>query len=289
MSILTQCHALPRRLGRGLRYILWVLSGRLGFRIRLGSPARATALIVYYSPARARHLRTQVRNLLRCAFIDRVVTVSHNPDLDLAPYVAGLGDRVTAINSCRSKGCGGRWTTARALNADYLIVIDDDMLLFPRQIAGIFSHLTAMPEALHGVSGMAQMPDGGLEYHDREDLTVDFLCEVYALTAGHLRRYAELEGELAQSPSLAQAVESCADFIVVSRSGSVRPRIHNVGHLFRCSTHKQEGLAVHQRVGFRETVLTVVTALQHRDPAERVQSQTLPNSAACDAVASVVK
>jgi hypothetical protein len=233
----------------------------VGFRVSLPLSQTVTVLIAYYNPARARHLPSQVRNLLKCSFVDRIVISNHNPRIDLAPLLAVPRNRVVLVSNKEERGCGYRWRVAQRFKCDYLIVIDDDMLLFPSQIARLFMHLVSEPSVPHGTCGMLQVAKGDLEYHAEQEMTVDCLSEVYALTTTHLTRYAALEARLSQDIVTEEAIQCYADFAVISRTGAYKPKIHNVGHLFRCATFKETGIAVHRKDGFREAVRRVLAAL----------------------------
>ncbi len=144
-----------------------------------------------------------------------------------------------------------------------MIVIDDDILFFPRQLAKLFKYLVNEPEIPHGIAGMLYLENGELEYRERENMAVDFLCETYAVTGEHLKRYMELKNLVASSDALTEMIDSAADFMVISRTGSRKPKIHRIGRLFKSSTFKQAGIAVHKEEGFGQSLLEVCQALNN--------------------------
>jgi hypothetical protein len=142
-----------------------------------------------------------------------------------------------------------------------VIVVDDDILIFPWQLRRLFLHLIAEPEGPHGFTGMLHATDEEFRYCERDELSVDCLCEVYAVTRQHLERYAELEEFLSRDGEIAKTIEAAADFMVISRCGSRKPRIHDGGHLFRCRTFERPGVAVHKGQGFWSGAADVWRAL----------------------------
>ncbi len=261
----------------------WRLRGRFGWQVPLNREGALTVLVAYYHPARTRYCAAQVRSLLKCAFIERVIISNHNPLVRLELPARLRDKRITMIQASEKRGCGHRWHVAAAFNPRYLLVIDDDVFLFPEQIARLFGHLLDAPERPHGMAGMRRLPDGRLEYHCQKNLDVDFLCEAYAVTLGHLQRYLKLEDRLRQNGVSLASVDGYADFAVVSHTGTRRPAIHDLGHIFRCPSFKTPGIAVHRTSGFEEAVGEVVHALDILDasgpprPASAGPAAALPS------------
>lgn len=248
-------------LTRRIRYTLWTLGSHAGRPVSCGASAQATVLIACYSQERARNLGPQVRHLLKCTFVERIVLSNHNPDLRLP---ADLPDdpRVVVVAQPVSRGCGFRWFVAQSFNPDYLIVIDDDILLYPRQIAALFDHLVTEPDVPHGMTGMSEVADTEFVFVERDEMEVDFLCEVYAVTGEHLRRYRALRMRLEEVEHMGDLIDRAGDFAVVSQTGNGPPRIHDVGRIQRCETFDRVGVAVHKDEAFAETVHEVSQALK---------------------------
>jgi len=249
------------RLARRVRYGLWCASGRVGRSVSLDVAQRLTVLITCFHPVRVVHIDALVRHALRCRFVERVVVSSHNPDVKAEALVRVTDRRLTFLNAPERRGCGHRWTVAAALDPEHLLVIDDDILLSACQIAGLFQHLVGLPAVPHGLSGFRQLDAGGGDFVDRQDVTVDYLCEVYAVTRQHLRRYAELRTRVENVAPVGELIDAVFDFVVVGRTGSGRPRIHDLGRILRCETFKTPGVAVHKREGFEAQMLQVAEAL----------------------------
>ncbi|GIK40319.1 MAG: hypothetical protein BroJett011_41520 [Chloroflexota bacterium] len=207
------------------------------------------------------HIEPQVRNILKCNFVDKLIISNHNPDVHIDDRIKIKDKRLVFINQNVKRGCGYRWLIADELDPEYLIVVDDDILLFPSQLAKLFKHLVNEPEIPHGISGFLHLENSELEFHEKENRTVDFLCETYAVTRNHLNRYMELKKLVAKNDALNQMIDSAADFMIISQTGSRNPKIHHVGRLFKASTFKQAGVAVHKEENFGESLGEVGRAL----------------------------
>jgi hypothetical protein len=252
-----------RRFARKIKYLLWKANGYFGRRITLGTPQKVTVLVTYYSPTRMKHIDPQVRNILKCQFVDKIIVSNHNPEIRIENMVKIRDERLVFINQKSQRGCGYRWIIANEFNPEYLIVVDDDILLFPSQLRIIFKNLINEPEIPHGISGMLHHANGDFEYYEKMDMQVDYLCEIYAVTRQNLHRYLELESFVTKDDSLSKMIESSADFMLISQTGSQNPKIHNVGRLFRCPTFNEPGVAVHKAPGFDANMVEVSRALNN--------------------------
>ena len=245
-----------------VKTVLWVLTGYLGSPITLATPHTVTVLITYFNPVRMRNINHQIRNTLQCSFVERLIISNHNPDVNIQDFIKIKDSRITVVNQPAKRGCGYRWLVAKDFSFEHLIVIDDDILLSPVQLTQLFKHLIAQPDIPHGLSGMNCVPTGGFEFHDRHEMDVDFLCEVYAVTRHQLMRYMDVASRISSDETIAQSLEMTTDFMVISQMGAARPRIHEVGRLFRDETFKMEGVAVHKGPEFDQRVEHVLQTLQ---------------------------
>jgi hypothetical protein len=250
-------------LTRKIRYSLWVLNGYFGRKLSMDTPQKVTVLITYYHPARMKNIEPQIRNILRCTFVDRVIVSNHNPDIKIEERVNIKDERLIFINQNVRRDCGNRWRIAGTFHSEYLIAIDDDIFLFPSQLRKLFKHLIRAPEIPHGFSGMSRVENDNFQYYERKNMDVHYLCEVYAVTRQHVERYFQIEELLAaQDASFAEKVERYGDFIVISQTGSHNPKIHKVGRIFRNQTFKTPGVANHRDDEFGATILEVSQALE---------------------------
>jgi hypothetical protein len=254
---------MKRNFLRQIKYWLWALNGLVGKKFRLESMRKVTVLIAYYNPARMVHVNHQLRNIAKCDFVDRIVVSNHNPDLRIEALIHVKDKRITTLNQNVRRGCGYRWDVALGFSPEYLIVIDDDLLLFPSQIKILADKLMSDPERPHGFAGMIQDENGYIEYTELGDQSVDYLCEIYAITGKQLQNYMALREKAVTSDiSLVPVVENAADFVIVSKTGHRKPQIHRAGRLFRCPTYNETGIAVHKEAEFQNNLLDVSKALE---------------------------
>lgn len=244
-------------------YYLWVLNGHIGWKVALDAPSKLTVLITYYNPIRTKHLNHQIRNLLKCRFVERIVISNHNPEIKIEELVKVSDRRLFLLNQSTRRGCGYRWLVAEQFSPADLIVMDDDILLFPWQVRKLFAALLAESHSPHGFAGMLQQADGSLDYVQKTEQPVDYLCEVYAITGRMLEQYMQLKDRVETNPEIARSIESTADFVIISQTGAMKPRIHYAGHLLRCPTFNQTGVAVHKEQAFLDDVSAVVHALHN--------------------------
>jgi hypothetical protein len=254
---------IAKEFAKKIIYFFWVFSGRLSPMVGFTSGEKLTVLITYFNPIRLRHVNHQIRNLLKCNFIGQVIISNHNPRLRIEEFVKVSDPRLVLLNQDVQHGCGHRWLVATQFSPTYLIVMDDDILLFPWQIRKLFAALLTELDVPHGFAGMMQQQDGSLDYHQKADQAVDYLCEIYAITGQMLNQYIQLKDQIATGPEIAQSIESTADFVIVSQTGALKPRIHYVGHLLRCPTFNQAGVAVHKEQEFLKDVHSVAHALNN--------------------------
>lgn len=248
---------------RGLRYLLLDLNGYLGRTVSIDGSQKVTVLLTYYHPARMKRINSVLRNYLKCGFVERVVVTNHNPAVDIREKIKVLDERIVCINQDVRRGNGYRWRVANSLDAEYFIVVDDDVVLFPEQVRILFQHLLSDPAVPHGFAGQIHHGNEDFEYRERENNEIDYLCELYAVSRTHVKRYAEIEDLLArQDATLAGFVERFADHIVISQTTPRRPVIHKIGRLLRSETFKSEGIATHKNDDFYDGVIKVCRAVK---------------------------
>jgi hypothetical protein len=249
-----------------------VLNGYFGKVISLETPQKITVLITYFDPLRIEKINHQIRNIVKCNFVDKIIISNHNPDFRIEDRVSIKDERLIFLNQDVKRACGYRWQIVKQLHFEYLVVIDDDMLLFPTQLKTLCEQLILEPEVPHGFSGMVYLGTGEYEYHEKENAAVDFLCEVYAITKAHVGKYFEMQTLLAkEDKSLLDAIEHLGDYVVISQTGTHNPRIHKVGKLFRQETFKMPGVANHQDEAFKVVLARVseaVEKIRHQISAE---------------------
>jgi hypothetical protein len=254
---------LLKKLLRKLKYIYWVLNGYLGWPIHSMQDRKTVVLLTYFNPVRMDDIDSQIRNILKCTFVEAIVISNHNPDVRIEEKVNIRDNRVKFLNQDIRRACGYRWRIAGQLASEYLLVIDDDILLFPSQLKTLFEALIKDPSVPHGFSGMVMAEDGGYEYFEQVDMRVHYLCEVYGVAKKHINRYFEMEQLLAeQDKSLPDVVERLGDYILISRTAEENPLIHDAGRIFRSATYKSQGVANHKDKEFLQVLSDVTRALR---------------------------
>jgi hypothetical protein len=245
------------------KYLLWTLNGYIGKQISINSTHNATVMITYYYPIRMKHINSQIRNILKCKFIEKVIISNHNPEIKIEDKITINDKRLVYINQNRRRGCGYRWHIAKTLSADYIISIDDDILLFPFQLKELFQHLVQEPQLPHGFSGFILLENEEIQYRERQNIDVNYLCEVYAVTKKQIELYFEIERLLVEKDrSFLDLIENYHDFIVISKTGSPNPKIHKVGTIFRSDTFNTPGVALHKDEQWASSVFDVSRAVQ---------------------------
>jgi len=252
-----------------LKTLLWVFSGTLGRQVSIESPQKLTVLITYFNPVRMKKINHQIRNILKCTFVERIIISNHNPKIHIHDKVKIKDDRLVMLNQPVQRGCGFRWHVAYEFDPEYLIVIDDDFFLFPSQLTSLFNYLLAEPGIPHGLSGMCYLSDGNFEFRDKEDLEVDFLCEIYAVTKSQLHYYMEIYDQISSDDEIARIMDATADFMIISQTGLSKPKIHHVGRLFRDETFQMEGVALHKNQMFDKHIAQAFDVIRKLDFAER--------------------
>jgi len=217
-------------------------------------------ILPYFSRERIKHARYMVRLLLRCDFIDQIIATNHNPALDIFKWIDIKDTKVKLINNNVTKrGPGFRWIIANTLDSEYFLIIDDDFLIFPKQLAILFTHLIEEPGIPHGLSGR-QSIDG--KFHARENMQVEVLHQIYAVTRDHIKKYREIADAVRlYQPDIYPLIEEISDDIVISMTGRNKPRIHDVGYNLRCHTAKAKGVSLHQEESFWEKRLALKKVL----------------------------
>ncbi len=236
---------------------LWTLHGYLPWPVAADTHARLTIVIPSYHATRARNLAPLVRACLRCAFVERVVVSNHNPAVRLADWIDERDPRLQLIEQGRRLGCGYAWTVASQYDGQYFFVIDDDQLLYPSQIARLFRELVAAPAVPHGLCGEVRG-----RCVDRQELEVEVLYNVYAVTRAHVETFhARTRALLASGQVVNDDIEYFSDDIVVSQSGNGKARIHDTGFILRCRTGNLTGVATFKEAGFSDARTRVAAAL----------------------------
>lgn len=208
--------------------------------------------VVLLSYGRAANLDTIVAACLACPFVQRVILSNNNPELRMRDFVSQRDRRLQITD--QSKRCfpSKRYELARDSGDEWLLCIDDDTFLTPRQIRSLFESLLADPSVPHGIAGENFRPEAGFAKYlfgaPGTPETVDCLVWAYAFTHRQAKRYFELLQKL----GIDNATFSANEDIVLSLSGEARPLVHNFGTLHLCGSRDAEDVATSKQAGFRE-------------------------------------
>jgi hypothetical protein len=249
-----------------LQTIVWRLRVRWGPAVSIDSDARLTVVLLSY--LRPANIEPIIRGALKCEFVNKIVVQNNNPDIDIHDWVTVSSDRVRIYNSPTRQGAGSRWSVALGENETFYLAVDDDVFLFPGQIAELFSRLLEDASVPHGVHGVlydqGETGSGGALVHlARREARVDVLHQLYLTSHDHVRRYQEILVALKErSPKLLEIASRFGDDVVISHCGAGAARIHNVGLITTCASWAKKGVALHQLDDFLKDRLLLFRAIK---------------------------
>jgi hypothetical protein len=229
-----------RKAERHVIHLAWILNARFGPKLSTDLTEKATIIIPSYSLERIKNIEPLTRNLLKCAFVEKIILTNNNPQVTIDHYVKIEDPRVKIINQTVRHGCAYRWELTGLENAEFLIGIDDDLLLFPKQIGYLFKRLVEKPEVPHGLIGTFDS-----NYYLNREMEVD-LASV-------------------------ESIEFWSDDLIISRTGTGRPNIHDAGYILRCETAVKTGVALYQDEEFkprRDEVRSALDTIGSSNPSD---------------------
>ena len=247
-------------LERGIRELLywkWRIESYLSPNIELGVKEKVTIILASYYEKRARNLEPLVRILLKCNFVEKIILSNQNPELPIERWVKSKNNRFVIINQPVKCECGFRWTVASKEDADYFIIIDDDILIKPKQLSVLFLKLIDQPEIPHGLAGF--LKDDHKIYQESD---IDTLCNIYAVSKDHVRLYLKFSSELAKDGSITNEMIGISDDIIISKTGNAKAKIHDAGFLLECKSFYANDVALHKSPDFFKNRPIVTEALK---------------------------
>ncbi len=250
MSLLTSASiATARRTLNFVWTIAWRLRVRFGPDVRIEGPERLTVILLSYR--RPQNIEPIVRAALKCSFVQDVVVQNNNPEVDIDDWIGISSERLRTYNSPTRLGPRSRWTAAARVGGTHYLAIDDDVFLFPGQLAALFSQLLRNPDVPHGVHGVVYLEAGEPAHVARSEGSVDVLHQLYFVTDRHVNRFHEVLAKLADhAPEVRALLNRIGDDIIMSHCGAGPARIHDVGRIPICPTSHAKGIAVNQRDDF---------------------------------------
>jgi hypothetical protein len=229
--------------------LLWNVA-RFERAVRRARPTlrhNATCTVVLLSHNRPENIGPIVRSALRNTCIHRVIVSNSNSNVRMADWLRIDDPRLEVVDEQRPTQPGHRFVIAQREKADLFLSIDDDIFLTPHQWAEFFQRLLDDPEVPHGIMGNRFLPgttsSNGSPFHHVTgiDCEVDVLIGAYAFTRVHLNRVFFLAEALQMLPM--SDIRNGED-ILLSFSGSRRPRLHDLGPLFCCYSMSLPGIAL---------------------------------------------
>jgi hypothetical protein len=210
----------------------------------------AKLTVVLLSYGRAANLNAIAAACLACPFVQRVILSNNNPALQMRDFIRQRDPRLQITDQPARCYPSKRYELARDSGAQWLLCIDDDTFLNPRQIRSLFEALLADPQRPHGIAG-ENFGAGPVHYvfgRPGEAEEVDCLVWAYAFTHGQALRYFALLETLGIDNDTLKANED----VVLSLSGEKRPLVHHFGTLHLCGSRDSEEVATSKQAGFRE-------------------------------------
>ena len=257
-----------RLLERSVRELLfwkWKLDSYFRSNTNSGLNQKATVILTCYSEKRARNMDPLIRTLLKCDFVEKVLLSNHNPKLDIKKWIKIKNDRFVLINQPVKRECGYRWLVAGNENADFFLIIDDDVLVKQKQVTLLFNKLIEHSEIPHGLSGI--LDNNYIVYCDTE---VDILFNLYAVSKEHIKLYLKFVEKLSKDYSLPDLWIELSDDMIISKTGNKRPMIHDAGFLLHCKTFNDVDVALTKSPYINEHRIKVSNALEKIKQSETV-------------------
>jgi hypothetical protein len=242
------------------RHKLWtfvqamqLLIGYIRLKIMLRFSTRAlpiagkTCIAVLLTHNRPQNIRFLVQGALRNRFVTRVIVSNSNPRVKIRDWVQSTDPRLTLIDETIPTQPGHRLVLSRQAGAEYVLSIDDDIFLTPRQWKIFFEFLLSNEQRPHGIIGQDFRPgtksSNGSPFHHiaGRDTEVDVLIGAFAFTNEHVKRVFDLAAKIGVSDL--SRVRNGED-ILLSFSGTMRPRIHPLKPALFCASEGLPGVAL---------------------------------------------
>ncbi len=208
--------------------------------------------VILQSYKRPWNMAPLVQMFLRFPNVERVIVSNNNPDAALRlPFT---DNRLQIINQPHQYPASKFAVIAlqeAEKTASHFLCVDDDLFLFPNQIALLMQSLIDDSSEPHGVAGQILAEDGHvLAHHLTGESAVDVLNRAYAFSAQHIRQYANILDRLGYKTDEEKAQLPFGSDIILSSSGIHKPQIHDVGLLLSCPTAAKKGIARFKDEGF---------------------------------------
>ena len=223
------------------------LEDHASVQYKVGPLGGKTCVTVLLTHKRPQNMWLLVEGALRNRFVTRVIVSNSNPDVKIRDWVESTDPRLTLIDERTPTQPGHRLVLARQAGAEYVLSVDDDIFLTPRQWKNFFEFLLSDEQCPHGIIGQDYRPgtksSNGSPFHHivGRKREVDVLIGAYAFTSEHLKRVFDLAANIGVSDL--SRVRNGED-ILLSFSGTTRPHIHPLKPALFCASEGLPGVAL---------------------------------------------
>ena len=114
------------------------LEGRTAIQSGAAPIRGKTCVAVLLTHNRPQNMWLLVEGALRNRFVTRVIVSNSNPQVKIRDWVASTDSRLTLIDETTPTQPGHRLVLAKQTGAEYVLSIDDDIFLTPRQWTEFF-------------------------------------------------------------------------------------------------------------------------------------------------------
>ena len=126
---------------------------------RRAAPIRGkTCVAVLLTHNRPQNMCLLVQGALRNRFVTRVIVSNSNPQVKIRDWVASTDSRLTLVDEATPTQPGHRLVLAKQTGAEYVLAIDDDIFLTPKQWTKFFEFLLSDEHCPHGIIGQDLSP-----------------------------------------------------------------------------------------------------------------------------------
>lgn len=225
-----------------------------------------TAILLSYK--RPQNIRPILQSLLKTPEIGKVIVSNNNSRIRMGDWLSCSDPRVTVIDQVIDRPAGLRQHIAYREHADFFLIVDDDLFLLPSQLSGLCRALIEDPAVPHGIAG--QLYDSWMDRMHRHVVDhngpVDIVNGAVAFTRKHLAEYFRLLDLLQIGPTHPFSTACISDDIILSWSGTRKPRIHALGPMTECPTSADPRIAVWRREGFFGARIMLLLTLRKLRP-----------------------
>jgi hypothetical protein len=230
------------------RYLLFLHSLRQSPRTSSGSGK--TCSVILLSHNRPYNLNFIVDTALRNQFVDRVVVSNSNRRVKIGEWVHIKDPKLVLIDETKDTGPGRRFALCCQSSCEYFLSVDDDIFLTPNQWKVLFEQLVLNDAVPHGIKGNQYEPkeqSSGFNVFNAFGLEqeVDVLVGAYAFTRQHLNCLLML-AEVLNIGQLSDLRNG--EDILLSFSGTGKPRIHSIGRIMECASNSLRGVAISKTI-----------------------------------------